>query len=62
MGPDYDQIKVNFPDDCICQDKILIMAGALLMEYLYFQNNTNSKRCNGAPKYIPINPSAEKNK
>lgn len=50
-GPDYDQLEIVFPDNCITQDKVLIMAAALLIEYLYFQNNTNWKRCNGNPKF-----------
>ena len=50
--PDYDQLVVTYPKNISCQDKILIMCGALLLEYLYFQNLTNSKRCSGNPKFI----------
>ena len=52
IKPDYDQIVITYPPEISCQEKILIMCGALAIEYLYFQNLTNTKRCNGAPKYL----------
>ena len=50
--PDYDQLVVTYPSNISCQDKILIMCGALVLEYLYFQNLSNSKRCSGNPRFI----------
>ena len=50
--PDYDQIEVTYPPEISCQEKILIMCGALALEYLYFQNLSNSKRCNGNPRFL----------
>ena len=50
--PDYDQLVVTYPVNISCQDKILIMCGALALEYLYFQNLSNSKRCSGNPRFI----------
>ena len=52
IKPDYDQIEIVYPPNCSCQDKILIMCAALALEYLYFQNMTNMKRCNGKSKFI----------
>ena len=52
IKPDYDQMEITYPAICSCQDKILIMCAALAIEYLYFQNMTNIKRCNGRPKFI----------
>jgi hypothetical protein len=52
MMPDYDQLKVVFPPNISCQDKILIVCSALVLEYLYFQNFTNTKRCSGAPRFL----------
>ena len=49
--PDYDQIEVTFPEDASCQNKVLLMCAALVIEYLYFQNFSNLKRCNGKPKF-----------
>ena len=49
--PDYDQIEVIFPEDASCQNKVLLMCAALVIEYLYFQNFSNLKRCNGKPKF-----------
>ena len=52
MMPDYDQIKVIFPPEISCQDKILLVCAALVVEYLYFQNFSNSKRCRGTPRFL----------
>jgi hypothetical protein len=52
IKPDYDQLVVVFPPDCICQNKILIMCSALAIEYLYFQNLSNTKRCSGKPRFL----------
>ena len=52
MRPDYDQLKVVYPPDISCQDKILLLCAALALEYLYFQNFTNMKRCSGAPRFL----------
>lgn len=52
IKPDYDQIIVKYPPNISCQDKILLMSGALILEYLYFQNLGNYKRCSGNPKYL----------
>ena len=49
--PDYDQIEVIFPEDGSCQNKVLLMCTDLVIEYLYFQNFCNLKRCNGKPKF-----------
>ena len=50
--PDYDQIEIEYSQEISCQDKILIMCAGLVLEYLYFQNLSNSRRCNGNPKLI----------
>ena len=50
--PDYDQIEIIYPPEISCQDKVLLMCSALAIEYLYFQNLTNSKRCNGKPRFL----------
>ena len=52
MMPDYDQLKVTFPPGASCQDKILLVCAALVLEYLYFQNLSNTKRCSGAPRFM----------
>ena len=52
MMPDYDQLKVIFPPEISCQDKILLVCAALVAEYLYFQNLSNSKRCRGTPRFL----------
>ena len=52
MMPDYDQLKIVFPPGISCQDKILLVSGTLALEYLYFQNFSNSKRCRGAPRFL----------
>ena len=52
MKPDYDQLVVVFPPDCICQNKVLLMCSALVVEYLYFQNLSNTKRCSGKPRFL----------
>lgn len=52
MMPDYDQLKVTFPPSISCQDKILLLCSALVLEYLYFQNLSNTKRCRGAPRFM----------
>ena len=49
--PDYDQLEITLPEEDSCQNKILIMCSALVIEYLYFQNYSNMKRCNGKPKF-----------
>ena len=50
--PDYDQLTVTYPPSCSCQDKVLLMCSALVIEYLYFQNLSNTSRCSGKPKYL----------
>ena len=50
--PDYDQLVVVFPVDSSCQNKILLICAALVIEYLYFQNMTNLKRCSGKPRFL----------
>ena len=50
--PDYDQLVVTYQVNISCQDKVLIMCGALVLEYLYFQNLSNSKRWSGNPRFI----------
>ena len=50
--PDYDQLTVTYPPGISCQDKVLIMGAALAIEYLYFQNLSNTKRCNGKPRFL----------
>jgi hypothetical protein len=52
MMPDYDQLKVTFPPSISCQDKILLVCATIILEYLYFQNLSNSKRCSGAPRFL----------
>ena len=52
MMPDYDQLKVTFPPVTSCQDKILLVCASLVLEYLYFQNLSNTKRCRGAPRFL----------
>lgn len=56
IQPDYDQMVITFPPEASCQEKILIMCASLAIEYLYFQIMTNTKRCNGIPKYLNIPP------
>lgn len=51
MAPDYDQIEVDFPEECSCQNKALLLSGALAITYLYYQHNSNSNRCCGNPEY-----------
>ena len=41
-----------FPSGISCQDKVLIMGAALAIEYLYFQNLSNTKRCSGKPRFL----------
>ena len=50
--PDYDQLTVTYPPGISCQDKVLIMGAALAIEYLYFQNLSNTKRCSGKPRFL----------
>ena len=50
--PDYDQLTVTYPSGISCQDKVLIMGAALAIEYLYFQNLSNTKRCSGKPRFL----------
>ena len=52
VKPDYDQLIVVFPPDASCQNKVLLTCSALVIEYLYFQNMTNHKRCCGNPRFI----------
>ena len=52
MMPDYDQLKVVFPPGISCQNKILLVCASLVIEYLYFQNFSNTKRCRGAPRFL----------
>lgn len=52
MMPDYDQIKITFPPGISCQDKILLVCGSLVLEYLYFQNLSSNKRCRGTPRFL----------
>ena len=54
IKPDYDQLEVVFPPEASCQEKIMLMCAALVVEYLYFQNLTNSKRCDGRPRFANI--------
>jgi hypothetical protein len=56
IQPDYDQMVITYPPEASCQEKILLMCASLAIEYLYFQNMTNYKRCNGIPKYLNIPP------
>ena len=49
--PDYDQLEIVYPSQISCQDKVLLMCSALVIEYLYFQNFSNSKRCSGKPRF-----------
>jgi len=56
VQPDYDQLIITFPPDASCQEKILIMCATLAIEYLYFQNLSNSRKCSGVPKYLNIPP------
>jgi hypothetical protein len=52
VKPDYDQLTVVFPPEASCQNKVLLTCSALVIEYLYFQNMTNHKRCCGNPRFI----------
>ena len=56
IQPDYDQMVLTYPPEASCQEKILLMCASLAIEYLYFQNMTNYKRCNGIPKYLNSPP------
>lgn len=56
VQPDYDQLIITYPPDSSCQDKILIMCATLAIEYLYFQNLSNSRKCSGVPKYLNTPP------
>lgn len=56
IQPDYDQMVITYPAEASCQEKILILCASLSIEYLYFQNMTNIKRCNGIPKYLNTPP------
>lgn len=56
IQPDYDQMVITYPPEASCQEKILLMCASLAIEYLYFQNMTNTKRCNGIPKYLNTPP------
>ena len=50
--PDYDQVTITYPPGISCQDKVLILGAALAIEYLYFQNLSNTKRCSGKPRFL----------
>lgn len=50
MAPDYDQLELDFPEQCSCQNKVLLLTSALVIEYLYYQNNLNCKRLFGNPE------------
>ena len=52
VKPDYDQLVVTYPPECSCQNKVLLMCSALVIEYLYFQNMSNTKRCHGNPRFL----------
>ena len=52
VKPDYDQLSVTFPPGISCQNKVLLMCSALVLEYLYFQNLSNTKRCSGRPRFL----------
>ena len=49
VKPDYEQSTIVYPIEASCEDKVLILAAALFIQILYFQNISNSKRCNGNP-------------
>ena len=51
VRPDYDQLEIDFPENANPNDKILILCATFLLETLYFQNHSNSKRCHGDPLY-----------
>ena len=51
VKPDYDQLVVTFPESSSCQDRVLLMCSAIVIEYLYFQNMSNTKRCSGEPRF-----------
>ena len=51
VKPDYDQLVVTFPDSASCQDRVLLMCSAIVIEYLYFQSMSNTKRCSGEPRF-----------
>ena len=52
VKPDYEQVTIIYPVTASCQDKVLILAAALFIEILYYQNINNTKRCNGHPNNI----------
>ena len=52
VKPDYDQLTVTYPPGISCQNKVLLMCSALVLEYLYFQNLSNTKRCSGKPRFL----------
>ena len=52
VKPDYDQLIVTYPPISSCQQKVLLMCTAIVLEYLYFQNMTNTKRCFGNPRFL----------
>lgn len=49
VKPDYEQSTIVYPIQASCEDKVLILAAALFIQILYFQNINNTKRCNGNP-------------
>ena len=52
IGPDYDQIAIEFPEQASCQDKVLITCAGLSILYLYYQHNANGGKCCGDPALI----------
>ena len=49
VKPDYEQITLIYPVQANCYDKVLLLAAAFFITILYYQNISNSKRCNGRP-------------
>jgi hypothetical protein len=49
IRPDFDELVIDLPKDANSNDKILILCATFLIECLYFQNHSNSKRCHGDP-------------
>lgn len=45
--PDVDQIEIEFPPEATAKEKLCLIAAAMMIEYLYFQNGRNSKKCHG---------------
>lgn len=49
--PDYDQLVLEFPKEASCQNKVLLLSAGLAMLYLYYQNNSNRRKCCGNPLF-----------